>query len=175
MSRGQRIEYLATLWYITDPCSLLPAHSFRLMQVHQLHGTARKRRKRLGRGISSRRGTFSTRGVKGQKARAGARIRPGVEGGQTPLYARLPKRRGFRSPHERAAVVNLDALERHFTAGATVTRVALVTAGLVHSGARRIKILGDGAVSKAFTVVLPVSASAKKKIEEAGGTVSSEQ
>lgn len=144
------------------------------MQPQQLVGVGKKRRKRLGRGISSRRGTFSTRGVKGQKARAGARIRPGFEGGQTPLYARLPKRRGFRSPHERAAVVNLDTLERHFAAGATVTRAALVTAGLVRSDARRVKILGDGAVSKALTVALPVSASAKKKIEEAGGTVTTE-
>lgn len=141
------------------------------MQAHQLINTARKRRKRLGRGISSRRGTFSTRGVKGQKARAGARIRAGFEGGQTPLYARLPKRRGFQSPHEQAAVVNLDTLERHFQAGAMITRAALVTAGLIHRDARRVKILGDGAVSKALTVQLPVSASAKKKIEEAGGTV----
>lgn len=141
------------------------------MQSHQLGVPAHKRRKRLGRGISSRRGTFSTRGVKGQKARAGARIRPGFEGGQTPLYLRLPKRRGFQSPHERPTVVNLDTLERHFPSGATITRAALVTAGLIHRDARRIKILGDGAVSKALTVQLPVSASAKKKIEAAGGKV----
>ncbi|MDP3685754.1 MAG: 50S ribosomal protein L15 [bacterium] len=141
------------------------------MQTQQLAGVGKKRRKRVGRGISSRRGTFSTRGVKGQKARAGARIRAGFEGGQTPLYARLPKSRGFKSPHEQAAVVNLDDLERHFQDGATITRAALATAGLIHRDARRVKILGDGAVSKVLTVQLPVSASAKKKIEEAGGKV----
>ncbi|TSC72997.1 MAG: large subunit ribosomal protein L15 [Parcubacteria group bacterium Gr01-1014_38] len=140
------------------------------MQVHQWK-VPRKRRKRIGRGIGSRRGTYSTRGVKGQKARAGARIRAGFEGGQTPLYARLPKRRGFRSPWQKAAVVNLEDLERHFPAGAMITRAGLATAGLIRRDARRVKVLGDGVVSKALTVQVPVSASAKKKIEGAGGTV----
>ncbi len=144
------------------------------MQTHQLIGTGRKRRKRLGRGLGSRRGTFSTRGVKGQKARAGARIRPGFEGGQTPLYARLPKRRGFQSSHEKAAVVNLDDLERHFPSGATVTRSGLVTAGLVHRDARHVKILGDGALAKTLTVTLPTSAAARQKIEAVGGKVEHE-
>lgn len=141
------------------------------MQTHQLIGTGRKRRKRLGRGLGSRRGTFSTRGVKGQKARAGARIRPGFEGGQTPLYARLPKRRGFQSPHGKASVVNLDDLERHFPSGATVTRSGLVTAKLIRPDARQVKVLGDGTMSKALTIKLPVSASARKKIEAAGGRI----
>lgn len=142
------------------------------MQVHQLSGVARKRRKRLGRGMSSRRGTYSTRGVKGQKARAGARIRPGFEGGQTPLYARLPKRRGFQSPHPKAAVVNVGQLEKLFPAGATITGAALRRAGLIRSGTPRVKILGDGELTTALTVEdLPVSASAKEKIEKAGGKV----
>lgn len=141
------------------------------MQAHQLH-VHRKRRKRLGRGISSRRGTYSTRGVKGQKARAGARIRPGFEGGQTPLYARLPKRRGFRSRGPKAAVVSVAALERAFPTGATVTHAALVEAGLVSSGSPLVKILGDGELTKVLTIKqLAVSASAKEKIEKAGGRV----
>lgn len=140
------------------------------MQVHQVRGS-KKRRKRLGRGLGSRRGTFSTRGVKGQKARAGARIRPGFEGGQTPLYARLPKRRGFRASKEKATVVNLDDLERHFPAGATITRAGLATAGLIRRDTRRVKVLGDGTISKALTVQVPASASAKKKIEGVGGAV----
>lgn len=144
------------------------------MQVHRLSRTARKRRKRLGRGIASRRGTYSTRGVKGQKARAGARIRPGFEGGQTPLYARLPKRRGFRSPHEKAAVVNLGSLARAFPASATVTKAALVKEGLIPAGTRRVKVLGGGELVKALTIVgLSLSQCAKEKIEKAGGTVKS--
>lgn len=142
------------------------------MQVHQLSGTARKRRKRLGRGIGSRRGTYSTRGVKGQKARAGARIRPGFEGGQTPLYARLPKRRGFRSLHPKAATIGLADLDRVFSAGATVNRAALIRAGLVRPDARRVKILANGAVSKAFAIQgLAISAAAQEKIEQAGGRI----
>lgn len=141
------------------------------MQSHQLH-VHRKRRKRLGRGIGSRRGTYSTRGVKGQKARAGARIRPGFEGGQTPLYARLPKLRGFKSRAPKAAVVNVGALERTFPAGTTVTNAALVEAGLVSSGSPLVKILGDGELTKVLTIKqLKVSASAKEKIEKAGGRV----
>lgn len=142
------------------------------MQIHQLSGVGRKRRKRLGRGLGSRRGTYSTRGVKGQKARAGARIRPGFAGGQTPLYARLPKKRGFHSLQERASVVSVSDLARAFPAGATVTHAALAHAGLVNPRARRVKILGDGELAHALTIEgLPVSASAKEKIEKAGGRV----
>lgn len=143
------------------------------MQVHELR-LRKKRRKRLGRGIASRRGTYSTRGVKGQKARAGARIRPGFEGGQTPLYARLPKRRGFRSLREKPAVVNVGDLERQFPSGAEITRAALVSAGLIRPGVRRIKVLGEGTLTKSFAVHAPTSASAKEKIEKAGGKVLSE-
>lgn len=140
------------------------------MQHHQL-SVRFKRRKRLGRGISSRHGTYSGRGVKGQKARAGSRIRPGFEGGQTPLTARLPKRRGFQSIHAKAAVVSVGRLEQSFAAGAAVTRAALVKAGLVPSVSRRVKILGDGALTKRLTVSVPVSGSARVKIEQAGGRV----
>lgn len=145
------------------------------MQVHHLVGTGRKRRKRVGRGLGSHRGTFSGRGVKGQKARAGARIRPGFEGGQTPLYARIPKKRGFHARAPKATVVNLDALQHAFPAGATVTRTALIRAGMVSSTVVRIKILGDGTLTKPLTIQgIPLSASAKALIEKAGGRVVSE-
>lgn len=142
------------------------------MQVHHLQGTARKRRKRVGRGLGSHRGTFSGRGVKGQKSRAGARIRPGFEGGQTPLYARIPKKRGFHSRAPKASVVTLDMLQASFPSGATITRTALVRAGCVPSGARRVKILRNGTLTKPFTIQgLLLSASAKECIQKAGGRV----
>lgn len=142
------------------------------MQLHHLTGTAHKRPKRVGRGVGSHRGTYSGRGVKGQKARAGARIRPGFEGGQTPLYARLPKKRGFRSIHPKAAVVNVGALARAFPQGGTVDRRALQTAGLIPAGAPRVKILGEGEIGVALTVKgLPMSLSAQEKITRAGGRV----
>lgn len=142
------------------------------MQLHDLRHVGRKRRKRVGRGIGSRRGTFSTRGVKGQKARAGARLRPGFEGGQTPLYARLPKRRGFTSRAEKAVVVNVGTLGRRFLGGTTVNRSSLFSAGLVPSGAHRVKILGDGDLTIPLTVTgVAVSLHAREKIEKAGGRV----
>lgn len=140
------------------------------MQHHHL-SVHFKRSKRLGRGCGSRRGTYSGRGVKGQKARAGARIRPGFEGGQTPLYARLPKRRGFRAFQEKGVIVQVGQLEQSFAAGATITRSALRRARLIPPRARRVKILGNGEVTKALTLSVPVSASAKAKIEKAGGKV----
>lgn len=141
------------------------------MQLHALSVRA-KRRKRLGRGLGSRRGTYSTRGVKGQKARAGARIRPGFEGGQTPLYARLPKRRGFRSLRPKAQAVNLADLEKLFETRSTVTREGLVAVGLLSERTRGVKILGDGTLSKSLTIRgLPVSKSARVKIEHAGGRI----
>lgn len=141
------------------------------MQVHQLPGSTR-RRKRLGRGGGSGRGTYSGRGVKGQKARAGARLRPGFEGGRTPLYSRLPKRRGFRSRHPKATVVNVEVLEGRFPAGATVDRRALIRAAVVPADAREIKILGGGEINTALVLTgIAVSASARAKIEQAGGRI----
>lgn len=141
------------------------------MQVHELR-VGRKRRKRLGRGIGSRRGTYSTRGVKGQKARAGARLRPGFEGGRTPLYARLPKRRGFHSLAPKAVVVTLGDLDVSFASGAVVTVSALKRIGLVGKRARKVKILADGTLTKSLVVTgVPVSASARSAIEKVGGRV----
>jgi large subunit ribosomal protein L15 len=127
-----------------------------------------KPRKRVGRGIGSGKGKTAGRGVKGQKARAGVAIK-GFEGGQMPLQRRLPKR-GFHNPFRmKTSVINLDQLEI-FPAGSEVTAESLAEQGLVRGKNKRIKILGDGSLSKALTVkVHGFSAKAKEKIEASGG------
>lgn len=134
---------------------------------------SRKRRKRVGRGPGSGHGKTATKGHKGQKARSGGGKGGGFEGGQMPLYRRLPKR-GF-VPHggkTEYAVVNLKALGS-FAAGSVVDPDGLVTAGLVKKGASaRVKILGVGDVAHALTVrAHAVSGSARAKIEAKGGRV----
>jgi large subunit ribosomal protein L15 len=131
------------------------------------------RRKRVGRGPGSGHGKTSTKGHKGQKARSGGGKAGGFEGGQMPLYRRLPKR-GFL-PHggrTEYAVVNLKALAA-FAAGSVVDPDRLAEAGLIKRGARgRVKILGDGEVPHALTVrVHAVSAAARTKIEGQGGRI----
>ena len=133
---------------------------------------ANKRRKRIGRGPGSGHGKTATRGNKGQQARSGAPKAGGFEGGQMPLYRRLPKR-GFKNPYRREfAIVNVKSLVG-FAAGSVVDPDALVAARLVKNGARgRVKILGGGDLEHALTVrVHAVSESAKAKIEAKGGRV----
>lgn len=136
---------------------------------------AKHRRKRLGNGESSGLGKTCGKGHKGQKSRAGASIRPGFEGGQMPINRRLPKK-GFSNAKFRTvyAIVNVESLEERFEDGATIDEAALRAAGLVQGGAwDGVKILGSGDLSKKFTAqVDKVSASAREKIEKAGGTVS---
>jgi len=110
--------------------------------------------------------------MKGQHARAGSGPRPGFEGGQTPLIRKLPVRRGFRNPHRiEFTPVNLRDLSR-LPANSEVTPDSLRAAGVVHGSEDVIKILGDGEISGSMTVrVHRVSASARTKIEAAGGTV----
>jgi large subunit ribosomal protein L15 len=132
-----------------------------------------KRRKRVGRGPASGQGKTSGKGTKGHRARSGGGKAGGFEGGQMPLYRRLPKR-GFL-PHggpTRYAVVNLDALGA-FAAGSVVDPEGLVQAGLIKRGERgRVKLLGDGTVAHALTVrVHAISAGARGKIEGQGGRV----
>jgi large subunit ribosomal protein L15 len=135
---------------------------------------SRKRRKRLGCGESSGHGKTSGKGHKGQKARSGGAIRPGFEGGQMPLYRRLPKKGFSRGAfREKVAIVNVSQIEDAFEAGATVNEEALREVRLVQGRVDAVKLLGDGDISKKFTVQLDrVSASAKEKVEKAGGTVS---
>ena len=134
---------------------------------------AKKRRKRVGRGPSSGHGKTSTKGHKGQKARSGGGASPGFEGGQMPLYRRLPKR-GFTPPGGKTeyAIVNIASLAA-FAAGAVVDPQGLVDAGLIKNSDRaRVKILGNGEVPHALTVKAhAVSGSARSKIETAGGRI----
>ena len=127
--------------------------------------------KRLGRGEGSGHGKTCGKGHKGQKARSGGGIPVGFEGGQMPLYRKLP-RRGFNNYNFRTTfqTVNVSDLER--VEGDLVNRETLVAAGLVRDNDEGVKVLGDGEINKAFTVdVDKVSGSAKAKIEAAGGKI----
>lgn len=127
--------------------------------------------KRLGRGEGSGHGKTSGKGHKGQKARSGGGIRIGFEGGQMPLYRKLP-RRGFNNFNftTRFQTVNVGELAR--LEGSEVTRESLVKAGLIRDNSEGVKLLGDGEVAKAFSVAVDkVSAPARKKIEAAGGKI----
>lgn len=125
---------------------------------------------RRGRGHGSGNGKTAGKGHKGQKARSGA-PRVGFEGGQMPLYRRIPKR-GFKNRNSKEIIsINVDALER-FDNGATVDVEALLNAGVIKKTGDGVKILGNGELTKKLTVkVDALSASAKEKIEAAGGTV----
>ena len=133
---------------------------------------ARHRRKRVGRGGGSGMGKTSTRGHKGQNARKGHKQKLGFEGGQMPLVRRLPKR-GFNNArfNAKALGVNLSDLEKKFEAGAEITIETLAKAGFSDNKRPKVKILGTGTLTKKFTVKVPCSASAKAKIEAAGGSV----
>ena len=143
------------------------------MDLHNLHSAegARHRKLRVGRGRASGKGKTSGRGHKGQMARAGARHKPLFEGGQMPLVRRLPKR-GFKNfNHKVILPVNLKDIEKAFEEGAEVTIAALREKGLVKGRFDGIKILGDGELNKKLIVEAHAfSASAKAKIEAAGGT-----
>jgi len=134
---------------------------------------AKKRRKKIGRGPGSGHGKTSTKGHKGHKARSGGGKAGGFEGGQMPLYRRLPKR-GFLPYGGKSvyAVVNLKSLSG-FAANAVVDPESLVGAGLIKGGERsRVKVLGEGEVAHALTVrAHAVSESARAKIEAKGGRV----
>ncbi|MCL2745810.1 MAG: 50S ribosomal protein L15 [Coriobacteriia bacterium] len=146
------------------------------MQLHDLMPApgSTKTRKRVGRGHGSGRGGRSGRGQDGQGSRAGGTKGPGFEGGQLPLYKRLPKLGGFVS-HNRVeyAVVNVGRLNELFNDGDVITPEALEEKGAIKSALKLpVKVLGDGELTKKLTVkVERVSASAKAKIESAGGAV----
>lgn len=139
------------------------------LQELQSPAGANKRIKRVGRGIGSGHGKTSTRGHKGQKARAGGRIRPGFEGGQMPLQRRLPKR-GFNNIFKKEyAIVNVKDLNC-FENGTVVTIDLLCEAGLVNKIPAGVKILGDGDLEKMLTVqVHKCSRQAEGKITAKGG------
>lgn len=124
---------------------------------------------RKGRGTGSGNGKTAGKGHKGQNARSGGGVRPGFEGGQIPLYRKLPKR-GFKNRFAKEyTTVNISALER-FEDGAVVDLDLLANAGLAHKAADGLKVLGNGNVDKKFTVrAAAFTVAAKEKIEAAGG------
>ena len=143
------------------------------MKLHELNSTpgSTHRRKRVGRGDSSGMGKTACRGEKGQKSRTGSKIRPFFEGGQIPLYRRLPKR-GFTNDmfKKEYAIVNVELLNDLFNDGDTVSIETLLEQGIVKKELCGLKVLGRGEITKKLTVKATIfSGSAKEKIEAAGG------
>ena len=141
------------------------------MKLHHLRPAegSKKRKIRVGRGESGRRGKTAGRGTKGLKARS--KVRRGFEGGQMPLQRRMPKLRGFRNPNRvEYTVINVERLNE-FDAGATVTAYDLRAMGLVkHRG--KVKVLGEGDIDRALTIKAHAfSLGAVEKIKAAGGSV----
>ncbi|CAG7647370.1 50S ribosomal protein L15 [Paenibacillus solanacearum] len=141
------------------------------MKLHELTSApgSRTSRKRVGRGIGSGMGKTATRGHKGQNARSGGGVRPGFEGGQNPLYRRLPKR-GFNNRFRTEyATINVEELNK-FAAGTEVTPEVLLEAGIVKNPKDGIKILGNGEITVGLNVKAnKFSQSAVEKIQAAGG------
>jgi large subunit ribosomal protein L15 len=158
----------------------MPAENDELTLSNLKPAQKRRARKRVGRGMGSGKGRYSGRGIKGQKSRSGSHnMRPGFEGGQMPIYMRLPKQRGPHSkdampmgPHRTHTVpVNLRDLERVFDDGAEATLEAMVEKGLIKNTRTDVKVLGQGELTKKLAVTAhSFSASAREKIEQAGGT-----
>lgn len=142
----------------------------RLEELRPVEGSTH-RKKIIGRGIGSGTGKTSGKGHKGQKARSGGGVRPGFEGGQMPLYRRLPKR-GFNNIFAKSYVsVNVEVLDK-FNDGDEVTAETMLEKGIISKSLDGVKLLGRGEVTKKVTVkVAKISASAKEKIEKAGGKV----
>ena len=143
------------------------------MKLHELKPAqgSRKVRNRVGRGTSSGNGKTSGRGQKGQKARSGGGVRPGFEGGQTPLFRRLPKR-GFTNVNAKEyALVNLDQLNV-FEDGTEVTPALLKEAGIVRNFKSGVKVLGNGELTKKLTVkAAKFSKTAEEQIAAQGGSI----
>ncbi|MBE0535881.1 MAG: 50S ribosomal protein L15 [Phycisphaerae bacterium] len=134
---------------------------------------AYKKRKRLGRGRGTGHGKTCGRGHKGSGSRAGSFARPTYEGGQMPLFRRMPKR-GFNNANfaKRYEIVNVAQLEKFFSDGAVIDVQQLVAANLIDNAGSRVKILGDGELTKKLEVVAhKFSRAAEQKISDCGGTV----
>ncbi len=143
------------------------------MQIHDLTPApgSRKKRKRIGRGPGSGMGKTSTKGHKGLKARAGGSVRPGFEGGQMPLYRRLPKR-GFHNIFKtQHAVLNIRDLDL-FEDGSTIDIESLKKSGMIKGRFDGVKLLGQGETKKKFMLKnVLVSKTAREKIESVGGSI----
>ncbi len=144
------------------------------MQAHTVRSAqARPKRKRVGRGDGSGKGTYSGRGMKGQKARSGGGVRPGFEGGQNPQIKGLPMLRGFKNPFRTEyQVVNVGRLTSLPEDVTGITPPVLKANGMIRHADRPVKLLGGGEVERAFAVSgVKVTASARARIEAAGGSV----
>lgn len=142
------------------------------MKLNELKATegARSTKKRIGRGLGSGSGKTSGKGQKGQNSRSGGGVAIGFEGGQTPFFKRMPKRGFTNYTRKEYAIVNVEDLNK-FEDGVTVDFAAVKAAGLVKKELDGLKVLGNGKLEKKLTVkAAKFSASAKKAIEEAGGT-----
>lgn len=144
------------------------------MELHRLEKPkgSTKKKKRVGRGNASGWGTTATRGTKGQKSRSGGGVRRGFEGGQMPLYRRLPKR-GFKNPNDKDYVpINVSLLQERFDENDSVTPETLKEKNIVKKTMDGIKILGHGELSKPLVVKAhKFSKKAIEKIQQAGGTI----
>lgn len=144
------------------------------MKLHDLKPApgSNRDRKRVGRGTGSGTGKTAGRGTKGQLSRSGGRLRPGFEGGQNPIYRRMPYKRGFKSPFKtHYELINLKTIAK-FELESPVTPESLFERGITRSLDIPVKILGDGEITEAVTVrAHKFSKSAQEKIEAAGGTV----
>ncbi len=145
------------------------------MKLHELKPAtkSRKSKKRVGRGNGSGKGTYCGRGMNGQTARAGGRRRPGFEGGQTPLYMRMPKLGGFKNPTRIEYLpINVGVLNDNFKADETVNLETLAKKRIIRSTKKPVKVLGVGELKIALTVqVDKVSKVAAEKITKAGGKI----
>ena len=142
------------------------------MKLNELKATegARSTKKSIGRGLGSGNGKTSGKGQKGQNSRSGGGVAIGFEGGQTPFFKRMPKRGFTNFTRKEYAIVNVEDLNK-FEDGVTVDFAAVKAAGLVKKELDGLKVLGNGKLEKKLTVkAAKFSASAKKAIEEAGGT-----
>jgi len=134
---------------------------------------ARKAKKRVGRGNGSGRGTFCTRGCKGQNSRSDGGVRLGFEGGQTPLLRRIPKLKGFKNPNrEEFFPLNLATVESCFAENETVSPQTLLEKKIMRKKNQSVKVLGNGSISKKVNFKnVAFSKVAKEKVEKAGGKI----
>ncbi len=154
---------------------MVEIHLKKLMKIHELAPKvgAKKRPRRVGRGIAAGQGASCGFGMRGQKSRSGTGTKPGFEGGQMPLYRRVPKLKHFPLVNQRHyTIINVGSLAS-LSAQTEVTLEQLMSEGIVTSNDGPLKILGDGEINVALTVKAAFSASARQKIEASGGTCQS--
>lgn len=132
----------------------------------------KRKSKRVGRGPGSGKGTYATRGIKGQGSRSGSKQKPGFEGGRTRLISQIPKKRGFKSIFEKPEIVNVLNLEKKFNDGDSIGKKELLKAGLIDNIESKVKILGEGKIEKKLKIEIDLfSKSAEEKIKKAGGEI----